>query len=129
MAKQVDVETLQKPVDENMPKPLDLESLEVAVKSGIAFRRRVILQPGAGEGTNVFPPTYAGSIYATEKRRLPDRAEPVECVLLDSVQSQANRMEEALQQAVDEERFKLPLRAPKTTQGMAYRLHNLKRIL
>jgi len=48
-------------------------------------------------------------VYATEKRRLPDRKEPVECVLLDSVQSQANRMEEALQQAVDDGRLKLPL--------------------
>jgi len=33
----------------------------------------------------------------------------VDCVLLDSVQSQANRMEEALQQAVDDGRMKLPL--------------------
>ena len=67
------------------------------------------LQPAGGEGTKVFPPTYAGAVYATEKRRLPGHAEPVECVLLDSVQSQANRMEEALQQAVDAGRLKIPL--------------------
>jgi CRISPR-associated protein Csb1 len=48
-------------------------------------------------------------VYATEQRRLPDRDEPVNCVLLDSVQSQANRMEEALQQAVDDGRLNLPL--------------------
>jgi CRISPR-associated protein Csb1 len=41
-----------------------------------------------------------------EKRRLPDFPEPVDCVLLDSVQSQANRMEEALQQSIDDGTFK-----------------------
>jgi CRISPR-associated protein Csb1 len=74
----------------------------------------VALQPAGGEGTKVFPPTYAGAVYATEKRRLPGHEKPVDCVLLDSVQSQANRMEEALQQAIDSGRFsdagvKLPL--------------------
>jgi CRISPR-associated protein Csb1 len=57
----------------------------------------------------VFPPTFAGAVYAVEKRRIPGRAEPVPCVLLDSVQSQANRMELALQEAVDAGRLKLPL--------------------
>jgi CRISPR-associated protein Csb1 len=74
-----------------------------------ALRSRTTLQPAGGEGTKVFPPTYAGAVYATEKRRLPGRDEPVGCVLLDSVQSQANRMEEALQHAVDEGRIKLPV--------------------
>ncbi|MCD6303922.1 MAG: type I-U CRISPR-associated protein Cas7 [Planctomycetes bacterium] len=91
-------------------KTLGLEALRNAVAgSACAFRSRIKLQPAGGEGTKVFPPTYAGAVYATEKRRLPGRDEPVECVLLDSVQSQANRMEEALQQAVDEGRLKLPL--------------------
>ncbi len=57
----------------------------------------------------MFPPTYAGAVYATEKRRVPGREEPIECVLLDSVQSQANRMEEALQQALDEGRVSIPV--------------------
>jgi CRISPR-associated protein Csb1 len=57
----------------------------------------------------VFPPTFAGAVYAVEKRRIPGRAEPVPCVLLDSVQSQANRMELALQEAVDAGRIRLPL--------------------
>jgi len=69
----------------------------------------VTLQPAGGEGTKVFPPTYAEAVYATEKRRLPGYAESVDCVLLDSVQSQANRMEEALQQAIDEGRIQLPV--------------------
>jgi CRISPR-associated protein Csb1 len=48
-------------------------------------------------------------VYATEKRRLPGYEQPVDCVLLDSVQSQANRMEEALQRAIDAGKLKLPL--------------------
>src|SRR5437660_7694224 len=90
-----------------MPKPLDLDTLSRAVSGGgVAFRCSVKLQPAGGEGTKVFPPTYSGAVYATEKRRLPGQKDPVDCVLLDSVQSQANRMEEALQQAIDSERLK-----------------------
>ncbi|MGO9275612.1 MAG: type I-U CRISPR-associated RAMP protein Csb1/Cas7u [Terriglobia bacterium] len=93
-----------------MAKQLDLTILSDAVsESGVAFRCCVKLQPAGGEGTKVFPPTYAGAVYATEKRRLPGQADPVECVLLDSVQSQANRMEEALQQALDDKRLKVPI--------------------
>jgi len=90
-------------------RPLDLKTLTEAVTDAAAFRCRTELQPAGGEGDKVFPPTYAGAVYATEKRRLPGREEPVECVLLDSVQSQANRMEEALQQAIDEGRLQIPL--------------------
>lgn len=88
---------------------MTLEKLQQMVQSGAAARSRVALQPAAGEGTKVFPPTYAGAVYATEKRRLPDYKDPVDCVLLDSVQSQANRMEEALQQAADLKKIKIPL--------------------
>src|SRR5712691_5889587 len=90
-----------------MAEQLTFNTLKNAVGGfATAIRCRVTLQPAGGEGTKVFPPTYAGAIYATEKRRLPDHTDPVDCVLLDSVQSQANRMEEALQQAIDSERFK-----------------------
>jgi CRISPR-associated protein Csb1 len=56
----------------------------------------------------VFPPTFAGAVYAIEGRRVPGRAEPVQCVLLDSVQSQANRMEQALQEAIDAGNPRIP---------------------
>lgn len=93
-----------------MAESLTLDKLNEAVRGkAAAFRCRTKLQPAGGQGTKVFPPTYAGAVYATEKRRLPGRDEPVECVLLDSVQSQANRMEDALQQAVDAGRIKLPV--------------------
>lgn len=88
---------------------LSLSKLQELVRTGVAARSRVTLQPAGGPGTKVFPPTYADAVYAIEKRRLPDYTEPVDCVLLDSVQSQANRMEEALQQAIDEGRISIPV--------------------
>jgi CRISPR-associated protein Csb1 len=74
-----------------------------------AFRCRRRLQPGGGEGDKVFPPTFAGAVYAVEQRRVPGREQPVTCVLLDSVQSQANRMEQALQDALDAGEIGLPI--------------------
>jgi CRISPR-associated protein Csb1 len=91
------------------PPPITLEVIEHAVRNAAAFRCRRRLQPAGGPGDKVFPPTYAGAVYAVEQRRIPGRDEPVTCVLLDSVQSQANRMELALQEAVDAGQLKLPL--------------------
>lgn len=93
-----------------MPDKLTFEKLKSAVSgSAAAFRCRSRLQPAGGEGDKVFPPTYAGAVYAVEKRKIPERDEPVQCVLLDSVQSQANRMEEALQIAVESGDLAIPL--------------------
>jgi len=89
---------------------LTIEILTHAVKDGAtAFRCRRKLQPAGGPGDKVFPPTFAGAVYAVEERRLPGRAEPVTCVVLDTVQSQANRMELALQDAFDAGALKLPI--------------------
>lgn len=96
---------------------LTLEVLKEAVQGrAAAFRRRCRLQPAGGPGDKVFPPTYEGGQYAFEDRRVlvqrPDGTEGFEtvpCVLLDSVQSQANRMEEALQEALDAGRIQIPL--------------------
>lgn len=90
--------------------PLTLEILKDAIaNNAAALRCRRILQPEAGPGGKVFPPTFAGAVYAVEKRRVPGREEPVTCVVLDTVQSQANRMEAALQEALDGERLTLPV--------------------
>lgn len=72
-----------------------------------AFRAIARLEPAGGPVDKVFPPTYAGGAYATERRRVGD--EEVETVLLDSVQSQANRMELALRAAHERGEIRLPL--------------------
>lgn len=92
------------------PKPLTLDDLNAAVVGpAAAFRCVTEYQPAGGPGDKVFPPTYEGGKYATEKRYVPGRDEPVDCVLLDSVQSQANRMELALLDAWEAERIELPV--------------------
>lgn len=90
--------------------PLTLDVLQAAVGSGggAAFRRITRLMPAGGPGDKVFPPTYEGGKYAVENRVF-DGGEPVDCVLLDSVQSQANRMELALLEAVRSGSIELPL--------------------
>ncbi len=80
-------------------KSIDLATLQSAISSAAAFRSRTKLQPAGGEGDKVFPPTYAGAVYAKEERQINGKKVP--CVLLDSVQAQANRLEEALQRALD----------------------------
>lgn len=93
-----------------MNEPLTLEKLKQAVSgSAAAFRCRKRFQPAGGEGDKVFPPTFAGAVYAVEQRRVSGREQPITCVLLDSVQSQANRMELALQEAWDSGKIKIPL--------------------
>ncbi len=78
-----------------MLKELDYKSLRDALAgNAMAFRAVTDLDPAGGEGDKVFPPTYQGGVYAREKRVI-DGVE-VPCVLLDSVQSQANRLELAL---------------------------------
>lgn len=72
-----------------------------------AFRCVSELQPAGGSGDKVFPPTYEGGRYATEIRYVEGRE--VSCVLLDSVQSQANRLELALLEAHRAGRVRLPL--------------------
>lgn len=96
------------PEQPEQPKELTLQTLKEAVRSAAAFRCRRSLQPAGGEGDKVFPPTFAGAVYAIEKRRVPGREGAVQCVLLDSVQSQANRMEQALQEAIDAGKLQIP---------------------
>lgn len=93
-----------------LTKSLTLRDVQGAVEgAAAAFRSRRRLQPAGGPGDKVFPPTFAGAVYAIERRRVSGREEPVTCVLLDSVQSQANRMEQALQDRIDAGKVKIPL--------------------
>lgn len=85
--------------------PLTYTTVEKAVTNGAAaFRLTLRLEAVTPK---VFPPTYEKGKYATEVRKIGGREVP--CVLLDSVPSQANRMELALQEVVDAKVIKLPL--------------------
>ena len=98
---------------------LDIGVLKDAVTTGAAFRRISRLQPIGGRGDKIFPPTYPGERnnnpprHVFERRRIDGR--DVWCVLIDSVQSQANRLEEALLAAADGERGGEPVPMPYVT--------------
>lgn len=83
---------------------MNMTNLEKMTAQDAALRRRQVLQPVGGKGDKILPPTYPGEgrnappRHVYERRRL--EAEDVWCVLVDSVQSQANRLEECLLQAI-----------------------------
>jgi len=91
---------------------LDLKRLNDAISSAAAFRRRRTLQPVGGRGDKIFPPTYPGEgrnappRHVFETRKIDGRE--VVCVLIDSVQSQANWLEEALLQSAKAGHIVLP---------------------
>jgi CRISPR-associated protein Csb1 len=91
---------------------MDHATLTRAVEGDAALRRRQPLQPVGGKGDKIFPPTYPeerrgqGPRHVFERRRVDGRE--VWCVLVDSVQSQANRLEEALLGAMRQGTIKIP---------------------
>jgi CRISPR-associated protein Csb1 len=96
---------------------ITLDGLRAAVSgNAVAVRGKALLQPAGGPGDKVFPPSHAvgdrnkdrGAKYAREERRLAG-GEVETCVLLDSVQSQANRMEEALEALWAAKKIALPV--------------------
>ncbi len=97
---------------------LNVEQLKKFVAGDtVAIRGAAILEPAGGPGDKVFPPTHAldsnnkrpepGAKYAFETRRIDGH--DTRCVLIDSVQSQANRMEEALQALWTDKKIVLPV--------------------
>ena len=95
------------------PQTLTLAILTEAVAGGAAAIRSITrLQPAGGAGDKIFPPTYATGDKATTRYAFEDRridGEIVRTVLLDSVASQANRIEDALQAAWEQERLSFPV--------------------
>ena len=90
---------------------LSIPALRAAIAEHAAIRRVRRLQPAGGVGDKLFPPTYPPERegpprHVFERRRL--NGCEVWCVLIDSVQSQANRMEEALLAAATEAAIPLP---------------------
>lgn len=88
-----------------MTSKLTYKDLKDAVAgTAAAFRLTAKLE---AVSPKVFPPTYEGGKYATEMRRIDGQEVP--CVLLDSVPSQANRMELALQDTWESGEIELPV--------------------
>jgi len=91
---------------------ISMERLGQAVERDAAIRRVQKLQPVGGPGDKIFPPTYPGARntdparHVFETRRI--NGKDVRCVLIDSVQSQANRLEEALSEALRDGRLAMP---------------------
>ncbi len=91
---------------------MDLSELMSTVVEDAALRRRQHLQPVGGKGDKIFPPTYPGEQngepprHVYEIRRI--EGNDVWCVLLDSVQSQANRLEQSLLGLAQQELLRLP---------------------
>src|SRR5215469_11616706 len=91
---------------------MDYAKLVDAVERDAALRRKQILQPVGGKNDKIFPPTYPeerrgqGPRHVFERRRLNGRESW--CVLVDSVQSQANRLEEALLGTIRDGGMSLP---------------------
>lgn len=102
--------------------------------AGIAFRSVTRLEPVGGKGDKLFPPTFGDEVYvppplhnpelqinrrtkyAVEWRRVDGESRL--CVLLDSVASQANRMEEALLDGWEGDNLGFPMvRVDFTDQG------------
>lgn len=85
---------------------MDIKTLSKMVDESAALRRRQRLQPAGGAGDKIFPPTYPGEgrnespRHVYERRRI--NGNESWCVLVDSVQSQANRLEECLLDAIAE---------------------------
>jgi CRISPR-associated protein Csb1 len=95
-----------------MSNSLNLAALSAAISGGAAALRSITtLQPVEGEGGKVFPATYAGGKVAEETRRITvnDAEREVKCVLLNSVQSEANHAELGLLNAIERGRIQLPL--------------------
>jgi CRISPR-associated protein Csb1 len=93
-----------------MSEKFTLNDLTDAVSgSAAALRSVTILQPVGGKGDKVFPATFANGEYAKERRRDHEAKVELECVLLDSVASQANRAEESLLDAIRRYELNLPL--------------------
>jgi CRISPR-associated protein Csb1 len=85
------------------------ETLLSSCAGGMSALRAIVkLVPAGGDGDKVSPPTHEGGKYAFEERVVDGRSD-VKTVLLDSVQSQANRLEDALLTAVRAGEIRIPL--------------------
>lgn len=91
---------------------LTYEVLSKTVQEHAAIRRIQRLQPVGGPGDKIYPPTYPGerdndpARHLFETRRMDGKDVP--CVVIDSVQSQANRLEEAILDLIRTKKINVP---------------------
>lgn len=108
---------------DRIEKGVSLESLDAGIRIGAT------LASAAGFGSKVFPPTYKVEAKETPylfEDRFNEHGEAKRTVLLDALQSQANRVEEALADAVSEGRLQLPvLRLTGNVEGVSIEITNL----
>ncbi len=91
---------------------LNLQQLKTAVSGDSAAIRRVTRLIPITPFDKIFPPTYEGGEYAEEDRIVRDAdgsTRTEKTVLLDSVQSQSNRLELALLRGYREGKLKFPM--------------------
>lgn len=95
-----------------MSMTLTLSALSEAIADHAALRRIRRLQPVGGVGDKLFPPTYPGARQGAPPRHVFERrlvdGTAVWCVLIDSVQSQANRLEGALLASAEQGQIQIP---------------------
>ncbi len=108
---------------------LQAKLLESCTGRMSALRMSLTLQPAGGIGDKVAPPTHEGGKYAYEDRII--SGAKVQTVLLDSVQSQANRLEDALLSRIKAGAVKLPIleveiphRETLTSLSVPHRIHD-----
>lgn len=90
-----------------------------------ALRVRASYQPTAGDGAKIAPPTYPNVGYLLEERYID--GEKRATVVVDSVQSEANRVEEALIDAIDAGAVELPyLVTEADIEGVKFRVTSLE---
>lgn len=93
--------------------PITYDELRAAVAGeGVALRSVIQMQPAGGRGDRVYPATYSAdggrTKYAVEGPSR-DAEDEYARVLLDSVASQANRLESALENAWDAAELEFPI--------------------
>lgn len=82
----------------NDPVDLDGPTLErlVADESCAGIRICAEMEPLGGRGSPINPAIHSGGVYAWQRRYTTETDEPQDCIVVDSVQSQAARLQRAL---------------------------------
>ena len=80
------------------PTTLDLDSLHAATadEACAGIRICVDLEPLGGRGTPINPAIHSGGVYDWQRRYIDGAEEPVDCIVIDSIQSQAARLQRTL---------------------------------